>query len=117
MPVRKIASNLLWSPEGLIRNPLVTLSDTGTVLRIEVCDSPDRQPTTEFYAGVLVMRFPEDVGTIFGRLLASRPLRPLPELLAALPTGSAIVVISGLDYPTLRLTPQATIRRLDPPLG
>ncbi|WP_295937704.1 amidohydrolase family protein [uncultured Alistipes sp.] len=53
LPSRRIASNLLWTPQGLVRNPLVGVAADGTVLSVETCAEPDRLPGTEFYAGVL----------------------------------------------------------------
>lgn len=52
-PFRRIASNLLWTPQGLIRNPLVGVAADGRILSVETCAEPDRSPGTEFYAGVL----------------------------------------------------------------
>ncbi len=50
---RKIASNWLWTPEGFLRRPLVTLDDGGRILDVRTCDAPDREPFTEFHAGLL----------------------------------------------------------------
>lgn len=107
---RKIASNLLWTPQGIVRNPMVTLSVGGSVCAVEVCDSPDNQPFTEFYAGLLVLDFPADYQTAFKWLRAQH--QPLPELLPHLPKGSAIVVLSGLNYTDLRLLSDSRIQRL-----
>lgn len=52
-PSRRIASNLLWTPQGLLRNPLVGVAADGRILSVETCAEPDRSPGTEFYAGVL----------------------------------------------------------------
>lgn len=52
-PFRRIASNLLWTPQGLLRNPLVGVAADGRILTVDTCDEPDRSPGTEFYAGVL----------------------------------------------------------------
>ena len=60
VPPRRIASNWLWTPEGFLRRPLVTLDDGGRILDVRTCDAPDREPFTEFYAGVLVAGFPSD---------------------------------------------------------
>ena len=53
MQSRKIASNLLWTPEGFVRHPLVTVGGDGRIERVEVCAEPDRSACTEFYAGIL----------------------------------------------------------------
>lgn len=112
-PIRWIASNRLWTPQGLLQNPLVTLAADGSVLSVDICSDPDRQPFTEFYAGILVLRFPADFRTVFAGLLLDTQT-PLPEVLAALitPDGGIPVVISGVDYTTLSLTPLAQIRRI-----
>ena len=52
-PSRRIASNLLWTPQGLLRNPLVGVAADGRILFVGTCPEPDRSPGTEFYAGVL----------------------------------------------------------------
>ena len=52
-PSRRIASNLLWTPQGLLRNPLVGVAADGRILSVGTCPEPDRSPGTEFYAGVL----------------------------------------------------------------
>jgi len=106
---RRIASNLLWTPQGVLRNPLVTFSPDGRTLRVEQCADPDRQPATEFYAGFLVLDFPADYGTFFPQWCAERAslLERLPQRVPA-PQGIA-VVLSGLDYDELRLTPHSRI--------
>lgn len=112
-PIRRIASNRLWTPQGVVRWPLVTLSAEGRVLGVESCPSPDRRPATEFYAGMLVFGFPADYRAAFARLM-SRASEPLSETLPALvqAEGGVGVVLSGLDYEALRLTAQSQIRLL-----
>ena len=117
-PTRRIASNLLWTPGGIVRNPLLTLGPDGRVLTVESCPEPDRLAATEFYSGLLVPGFPADYRAAFERL-CENSATPLPELLAQAVTpvmpvmpGGVLVVISGLDYDSLRLTPQSQIRRL-----
>lgn len=106
---RRIASNLLWTPQGVVRNPLVTFAPDGRVLRVEQCADPDRQPATEFHAGLLVPDFPTDYGAFFPQWCAERASLPerLPRCVPA-PQGIA-VVLSGLDYDGLRLTPHSRI--------
>ena len=53
----KISSNWLWTPEGFLRRPLVTLDDGGRILDVRTCDAPDREPFTEFHAGLLTPGF------------------------------------------------------------
>lgn len=110
-PSRRIASNLLWTPQGLVRQPLVTLASDGRVLRVEVCPDPDRRAATEFYAGLLVPGFPKDWRAAFERLRAGGlPLGDaLPQIVS---DGGVLVVLSGLDYASLRLTPQSQIRKI-----
>ena len=50
---RRIASNLLWTPQGLVRNPLVEVAADGRILSVGTCSDPDGMPGTEFYSGVL----------------------------------------------------------------
>lgn len=107
---RRIASNLLWTPQGLVRRPLVTFYGDCTYL-VETCAAPDRLPATEFYAGLLVADFPADYRRAFERLRAAED-----DLSATLPQtvveGGIWVVLSGLDYAALRLTPQSRIQPL-----
>ena len=108
-PSRRIASNLLWAPQGLVRHPLLTLGADGRVLSAESCPDPDRLAATEFYAGLLVPDFPADYRAAFDGMRVAA--LPLSELLPRIVTpGGALVVISGLDYDSLRLTPQSQIR-------
>lgn len=111
-PSRRIASNLLWTPQGLVRSPLVTLAADGRVLSAVCCPDPDRRPATEFYAGLLIPGFPADYRAAFQRLRDADA--PLSELLPGLveSDGGVLVVLSGLDYESLRLTPQSQIRKI-----
>ncbi len=177
VPLRRVAANRLWTPEGVLRNPLVEWGADGRIRRITTCGEPDRLAGTEFYAGLLVVEFPADFRTAFARLQA-QPEVPLTEALPRLaeemekgregapgaerpaaetagaeeepaewitpaarrsekrPKGQSVkesskrmamkaegsepadgprtvpVVISGLDYTTLRLTPRARIMKL-----
>lgn len=108
--LRKIASNLLLDSEGLHRNPLIELSDAGELCAVTYTAHPDREPFTEFFAGVVVVglegfdpaRLHDDLST------------PLPELLRPyLRVGSRrVVLFTGLDYTHLRLTQASRLRRL-----
>lgn len=111
--IRRIASNLLWTPRGLVRNPLAEVAPDGRIVRLDTCAEPDREACTEFFAGVLIPEFPRDFRAAFDRLLAEAET-PLPELLARLGThdDGVTVVLSGLDYDTMRLTPRSQIRRI-----
>lgn len=108
---RRIASNLLWTPQGLIRSPLLGIGPDGRTRSVETCADPDRLEATEFHAGLLVEGFPADYRAVFDRLrAASASLSDaLPQLVA--PDG-VLVVISGLDYASLRLTPHSQILKL-----
>ncbi len=110
LPTRKIASNLFWSEGRLIRNPLLEVDVDGHLLSLTICEQPDRMAATEFYAGVIVAQFPDDYRNAFARMLAAGGT--LCQLLGNQPAGSALVVISGLDYASMRLTPDSQIRRL-----
>lgn len=107
---RRIASNLLWTPQGVIRHPLVTFHAGGGFL-VETCPAPDRLAATEFHAGLLVADFPTDYRTAFDRLKAAGG--DLATLLPQTVTENGVwVVISALDYAALRLLPQSQIRLL-----
>ena len=100
-PSRRIASNLLWTPQGLVRHPLLTLGADGRVLTAGSCPDPDCLAATEFYAGLLVPDFPTDYRAAFDGMRAAA--LPLSELLPqAVTPGGVLVVISGLDYESLR---------------
>lgn len=129
-PHRKIASNLLWTPWGVVRRPLLELSADGRIVSADRCDDPDRSAATEFYAGLLVAGFPDDWLSAF-EALRRRP-EPLDTLLEeatraayassfcpgpaadiCLPAAAApLVLLSGLDYTALRLTDRSEIRRI-----
>lgn len=111
VPHRRIASNLLWTPQGIVRRPLVELDPCGRVLSVVSCPDPDRLPFVEFRSGLFVPDFPADFRAAFAALPARLPLsESLPALLT--PGRGVPVVISGIDYDTLRLTPAARIERV-----
>ena len=99
--VRRIASNLLLDSRGLHRNPLVELDDGGGLVSVRCEPQPDREPFTEFYAGLLVVGLE---GFDPAQLHADRTT-PLPELLTPHlnPDNRRVVLLTGLDYD--RLTP------------
>ena len=105
-PSRRIASNLLWTPQGLVRHPLLTLGADGRVLSAECCPDPDRLAATEFYAGLLVPDFPADYRAAFDGMRVAA--LPLSELLPRIVTpGGALVEIMNEDGTMARL-PQLT---------
>lgn len=110
-PSRRIASNLLWTPQEIVRTPVVTFYDGDDAFVVETSPHPDRLPETEFYAGLLVADFPTDFRAAFERLRASSG-----DLLSDLPhtvvPGGIWVVLSGLDYARMRLTAESRIQRL-----
>ena len=84
------------------------LSDEGCVLAVGRCSTPDREPFTEFYAGVLVVGLScEAVAAV-----AHDHTTPLAELLPPLvdPTSERLVLLSGLDYQTMCLTERTVVR-------
>ncbi len=54
---RRIASHYLWTKTGWLRRPIVETAPDGTILRVGVSEHPDREPFTEFHAGVLLPGF------------------------------------------------------------
>ena len=103
-PARRIAAHRLWTPQGIVCNPVATLSAEGRLIEVECCAEPDRLPATEFYSGVLVPDFPADYAAAFAEL--QRRGGALAELLPAVvpARGGIAVVLSGLDYDRLQLT-------------
>lgn len=103
--MRKIASNLLFDGHTLHRNPLVELSDEGEVLRITTVAHPDRQPFTEFYAGMLVV----GVDPAMLPQLLSDHTTPLLDLLPPTinPARGRLMLLTGLDYAQLRFTTES----------
>lgn len=111
---RKIASNLLLTAAGeVVRDPLVELAADGTLSAIRRCAAADREPFTAFYAGLLVPGFPADYRAAFEALQKAAP-QPLQELLPPLldPQEGVLVLLSGLDYERLTLTPRSEICKL-----
>lgn len=114
---RKIASNLLWLNGELLRDPIVEINAAGRPTAVGRCAEPDRQAATEFYAGLLVADFPADWRAAFGALRAAAEADPRATLRELLPQivparEGILAVISGLEYPSLRLTERSTIRPL-----
>ncbi len=103
--MRRIASNLLFDGRRLLRNPLVCLTDEGQVSEICTTDAPDREPFTEFYAGLLVVGLDD---AALPSLLADHTT-PIPDLLAphTNPARGRLTHLTGLDYTTLRFTPES----------
>ena len=108
-PERRIAAHRLWTPQGIVCNPVVTLSAEGRLLEVARCAEPDRLPSTELYAGLLVPDFPADYAAAFAEL--QRHGGALAELLPKVVPADAgrMVAISGIDYATLRLTDRSHI--------
>lgn len=89
-------------------HPLVTLDKQGEVVEVRCSEAPDREPFTEFYAGVLVLGLEEEQ---IPELPKSR--EPLTKWLPALLTDrQTLYLLTGLDYPTLTPTPNTRIQPL-----
>lgn len=88
-PSRRIASNLLWTAGGIIRNPLVEVGADGRLRLAGTCPQPDRLPFTEFYAGLLAAGFPHDWRAAFA-FLKTRRETPLADLFAEFRIGEAM---------------------------
>lgn len=111
VPHRRIASNLFWTPQGIVRHPLVLLDAGGRVLSVSSCPEPDRLPFVEFRPGLFIPDFPVDFRAAFRGLPPDLPLSAsLPAVVT--PGLGVSVIISGLDYASLRLTPAARIERV-----
>lgn len=109
---RRIAAHRLWRPQGVVAHPVVTLTPEGRIAAVETAADPDRIASTEFYAGILVPDFPADYRQAFAAM--QQRGGSLAELLPHCVPAEAgrWVVISGIDYATLRLTAQARIAAL-----
>lgn len=103
--MRRIASNLLFDGRQLLHNPLVHLTDEGLVSEIRTTDTPDREPFTEFYAGLLVVGLDD---AVLPSLLTDHTT-PLLDLLAphTNPARGRLTHLTGLDYTALRFTPES----------
>lgn len=89
-------------------HPIVTLDEQGEVIEVCRSEAPDREPFTEFYAGLLVIGLREE---LIPGLQKSR--EPLTKWLPALLTDrQTLYLITGLDYPTLTPTPNTRIQPL-----
>lgn len=76
MPLRKIASNRLWTPEGWFAHPLLEVDAGGCLRSVERCPAPDRMAGTEFHAGILLP------GPADGAPCAARPCGDPAEALS-----------------------------------
>lgn len=92
----------------MVVSPLVTLNEQGLVVQVTNTSAPDREPFTEFYAGLLVVGLNE--------MLAAEVMQstqPLTEWLPSrLTDNSELWLLSSLDFQTLRPTPQTHIQRI-----
>lgn len=113
MGVRRIASNYIWSRErGFEAHPVAVVGDGGDITSFKLLADPDREPMTEFFSGVLVGGFPSAWRETFAEMMAS-PCRTLDTLLRErVGDGGCVVVISGLDYATMSLTPRSQLLKI-----
>lgn len=96
-----------------MHHPLVEFDSKGRVLRIEECSSVDRSPLTEFFAGLMVLHFPENAREVFREMMENRH-KSLEVLLreVTLQDGGVAVILSGLDYQGGFLTSSSQIQVL-----
>lgn len=107
-PLRRIASNKFLTREGVLQHPLIELDDRGEVVRIVACAEPDREPYTEFYAGLLVMGLQKEG---IERVKISR--EPLHEWLPKeLTEKGGLHLLTGLDYTTMTPTEKIKIEKI-----
>lgn len=111
--MRYIASNYIWSRErGFERHPVATVSDEGRIVALKLLENPDREPLTEFFSGVMVEGFAADERGAFDEMMHSSE-RGLDLLLRRHTSAcGGVVVLSGLDYEKMELTPQSQILRV-----
>ena len=109
LPARKIASNHLLTPDGrLVAHPLVELNDEGLVVHISTCATPDREPFTEFYAGLLVVGLDERLFALVSQDTTTPITTLLPPLID--PQHRRLVLLTGIHYETMTLTERSRIR-------
>lgn len=112
-PRRRIAASRLLTPAGeVVRNPLVEVAPDGGIRLLGQWVDADREPFTEFLAGLLVPGFPSDYRAAFAAVAADRTT-PLDRLLPRAAQGCT-VLLSGIDYERLLLTERTAIRRVAP---
>ncbi len=106
--MRRIASNKLLTREGILEHPLLEVDDTGCILSIRTTSDPDREPFTEFYAGLLVVGLNAE--------LVERTKKDNASLLDTLPSllhpNEGLYLVTGIDYRTLQPTPAMQFLRL-----
>lgn len=115
LPYRRIAARLLLGATGEpVEHPLVELTADGRLHRIVRSGVPtaaaDREPFTEYLAGVLVPDFPRDCRTAFAAVAADRTT-PLGRLLPR-EKGGICVLLTGIDYERMVLTERTKLRRI-----
>ena len=110
-PSRKIASNALLTADGVLhRHPLMHLNEAGEVVSIEFCSSPDRQPFTEFRAGIVVPRLSREAFEAVRHNLNTPITELLPPYMEQDSTQAAL--LTGLDYATMSFTAESRYEAL-----
>ena len=102
-PSRKIASNALLTADGVLHSrPLLCFDTAGAVVAVDFCEHPDREPFTEFRAGIVVMGLSREA---FEGVCLDHTT-PITELLPPLmePDSTQAALLTGLNYATMRLT-------------
>ena len=110
-PSRKIASNALLTADGVLhRHPLMHLNEAGEVANITFCTEPDRQPFTEFCAGVVVLGLSREAFEAVRHNLNA----PITELLLPYMEQDATraALLTGLDYATMSFTAESRYEAL-----
>jgi hypothetical protein len=105
-PSRKIASNALLTADGVLHSrPLIRFDAAGAVVAVDFCEHPDREPFTEFRAGIVVLGFSREA---FEAVRHNHDT-PITELLPPWMEHDATraSLLTGLDYTTMRLTEQS----------
>lgn len=94
----------------MVRNPLVEWDAAGHVVSLRTCDAPDREPFTEFLAGLLVLDFPRDIRAMLDRMQRQADVSLSEQLSRICPVEEGVaVIISGIDYETMQLTTDTRI--------
>lgn len=93
-----------------MRHPLVELDEAGLLCAVRQTTEPDREPFTEFRAGILIAGLSRE---LFEKVRHDHttPLdRLLPPLLENPPR--CVALLTGLDYAALRLTAKSRYEQL-----
>ena len=110
-PSRKIASNALLTADGVLHSrPLIRFDAAGAVVAVDFCEHPDREPFTEFRAGIVVLGFSREAFEAVRHNHDTPITELLPPRLQLHSTQAAL--LTGLDYATMCFTAESRYEAL-----